>query len=90
MSCKNMWTLSQMSLKTETMMEQMRRNAIDYTLQQYVAAARHYYETCECGDTCTTLIHELEELGANMDAVIEIDLAIRDEVEASKKKEATT
>ena len=85
-----MYTLSEMSLKTEAMMEQMRLNAIDFTLQQFVKAARRYYETSEGGDTCTTLIHELEELGANMDAVIEIDLAISDEVEASKKKEATT
>ena len=79
-----MYTLSEMSLKTESMMEQIRRNAIDYTLSQFIEASRHYYETCDGGDLCTKLIKELEELGANMEAVIDIDLAIRDDVEERK------
>ena len=75
-----MFTIQSMIMKTEYMMEQIRMNAIDQVIEQFKTAARHYYETCEGGAEVTKLIKELESLGANMDAVVEIDLGIRDEV----------
>lgn len=75
-----MYTLSEMSLKTEWMMEQIRRNAIDTTFEEFKKASKHYYETCEGGQEVTRLYHELEELGANMDVVVDVDMEIRDEV----------
>ena len=75
-----MWTLSAMSMRTNWMMEQIRINAIESTFEAFKKATRHYYETCEGGAEVTRLIHELEELGANMEVVIDTDLEIRDEV----------
>ena len=75
-----MYTLSAMSMKTNWMIEQIRRNSIDATFEAFKKAARHYYETCEGGQEVTRLVHELEELGANMEVVIDTDLEIRDEV----------
>ena len=75
-----MFTIQGMMMKTEYMMEQIRRNAIDATLEQFKVATRHYYETCEGGDEVTRLYKELEKLGANMDAVFDIDWDIREEV----------
>lgn len=76
-----MMTLSRIVLKTNYMIEQMRLNAIDCTIDQFKEAARHYYQTSEGGQEVTKLIHELEELGVEMDEIIDIDLEIRDEVE---------
>ena len=75
-----MMTLSAMSLRTEWMIEQIRRNAIDATFEAFKKAAKHYYETSEGGEEVTRLIHELEELGANYEVIIDTDLEIRDEV----------
>ena len=75
-----MLTLQSMRMRTEYMLEQIRRDAIDATLEQFKAATRHYYETCEGGDKVTELYKELEKLGANMDAVFDIDWDIREEV----------
>ena len=75
-----MRTLQDMKMKTEYMMEQMRINAINDTLEKFKEAAKHYYETSEGGKEVTKLIKELEELGANMEYVTEVDLQIRDEV----------
>lgn len=75
-----MLTFQGMRMKTEYMMEQIRRNAIDQTVEQFKAATRHYYETCEGGAEVTRLVKELEKLGANMDAVFDIDWDIREEV----------
>lgn len=75
-----MMTLSQTVLRTNYMMEQIRINAINCTFEQFKKAARHYYQTSEGGQEVTRLIHELEDLGANMEIVIDTDLEIRDEV----------
>ena len=75
-----MRTFQGMRMNVDYMMEQMRRNAIDSTFEKFKEADRRYYETSEGGDEVTKLIKELEELGANMEYVIEIDLQIRDEV----------
>lgn len=75
-----MLTLQGMREKTNYMMEQMRRNAIDSTLEKFKAADRHYYKTSCGGDEVTKLYKELESLGANMEYIVEIDLQIRDEV----------
>ena len=75
-----MFTLQGLQMKTAAMMEQMRRDAIDHTFEQFKAADRHYYEICEGGEEVTRLIRELETLGANMEEVVDTDLNIRDEV----------
>lgn len=75
-----MRTLQGMKMNVDYMMEQMRINAINDTFEKFKAADRRYYETSEGGSEVTKLIKELEELGANMEYVIEVDLQIRDEV----------
>ena len=75
-----MRTLQGMRLKTDYMMEQMRINAINETFEKFKEADRHYYETSEGGKEVTKLIKDLEELGANMEYITEVDLQIRDEV----------
>lgn len=75
-----MQTLQELRMRTAYMMEEMRRRAIDETLEKFKVADRHYYETSEGGADTTKYIKELEELGVNMECIIEIDLQIRDEV----------
>ena len=75
-----MRTLQGMRMNVDYMMEQMRINAINDTFEKFKKADRHYYETSEGGDEVTKLFKELEELGANMEYVIEVDLEIRNEV----------
>lgn len=75
-----MRTLQGMKMNVDYMMEQIRVNAINDTFEKFKKADRHYYETSEGGSEVTKLIKELEELGANMEYVIETDLQIRDEV----------
>lgn len=75
-----MQILQELRMRTAYMMEEMRRRAIDETLEKFKVAARHYYETSEGGADTTKYIKELEELGVNMECIIEIDLQIRDEV----------
>lgn len=75
-----MITLQGLRMKTEAMMEQMRRDAIDQTFEQFKAAARRYYTQGYDNGESVALIHELENLGANMDVVFDADLEIRDSV----------
>lgn len=75
-----MRTLQGMRMKTEYMMERMRIDAINDTFEKFKEADRHYYKTSEGGEIVTKLFKELEELGANMEFVVETDLQIRDEV----------
>lgn len=76
-----MFTLQGLRMKTEYMMEQMHRDAVAYTLDKFMVADRHYYETSCGGQLVTDLIHELEnKLGVDPEIIIDIDLAIRDEV----------
>jgi adenylosuccinate synthase len=75
-----MRTFQEMRMNVDYMMEQMRINAINDTFEKFKKASRHYYETSDGGSEVTKLIKELEELGANMEYVIEVDLQIRDEV----------
>lgn len=75
-----MRTLQGMRMNVDYMMEQIRINAINDTFEKFKEADRHYYETSEGGSEVTKLIKELEELGANMEYITEVDLQIRDEV----------
>lgn len=75
-----MRTLQGMRMNVDYMMEQIRINAINDTFEKFKKADRHYYETSDGGSEVTKLFKELEELGANMEYVIEVDLQIRNEV----------
>ena len=75
-----MFTLQGLRMKTEAMMEQMRRDAIDRTFEQFRAADRRYYETCVGGEEVTRLFHILEDFGVDTIAIVETDLEIREEV----------
>ena len=75
-----MRTLQGMRMNVDYMMEQIRINAINDTFEKFKQASRHYYETCEGGSEVTSLIKELDDLGANMEYIFEIDLEIRNEV----------
>ena len=75
-----MFTIQGLRMKTEAMMEQMRRDAIDYTIEQFKEASRRYYTQGYDNGEAVALIKELEKLGANMEVVFDIDLSIRDEV----------
>lgn len=75
-----MFTIQGLMMKTEAMMEQMRRDAIDQTLEQFKEASRRYYTQGYDNGEAVALIKELEKMGANMEVVVDIDLSIRDEV----------
>lgn len=75
-------TMSRMAMKTSWMMEEMRRNAINETFETYKKLIRDYYTNGYdvTGGELDKTIRELEELGANMDVVLETEFQIRDEV----------
>lgn len=84
-----MLTLMGLRMKTEAMMERIHRDAVAYTLDKFKVADRHYYETSEGGRLVTDLIHELEDkLGVDPAVIIDLDLAIRDEVFGLGKENA--
>lgn len=73
-------TLSTMVMRTNYMIEEIRRQAIETTWKQFKEADRRYYETCEGGREVTKLILELYGYGVDPDEITDVDLAIRDEV----------
>ena len=75
-----MRTFQEMKMNVDYMMEQMRTSAINDTFDKFKKASRHYYETCEGGSEVTRLIKELDDLGANIEYIFEVDLEIRNEV----------
>lgn len=75
-----MLTFQAMREKTAYMMEEMRRSAIDTTVEQFKAAARRYYERGYDDGETVRLIHELEELGVDPDVIFDMDWEIREEV----------
>ena len=75
-----MFTIHELRMKTEAMMERMRRNAIDATFERFKEAAYKYYAQGYDNGELEAIIKELEELGANMEEVLDADLAIMEEV----------
>lgn len=80
-----MFTLQDLQMKTECMMEQIRRNAIDATIKEFKQAAKRYYTDGYDNGETIKLVKELEELGVYMEVIFDIDWNIREEVEISKK-----
>lgn len=60
--------------------EKIRDDAIKETLEKFKEADRKYYQTCENFQTVLELYRKLEQLGVDIDTVVDIDLHIRDEV----------
>lgn len=83
-----MRTFQGMRMRTDWMMEQLRRQAIDETWKKWEAAAFNYYRQGYDNGESVKLIKELERLGANSEAIIDRDLEIRDEVELEKELKA--
>lgn len=80
-----MKTLQGMRMETQMMMDKIQMDAINQTYSDWVEAVRNYYlQGYDNGET-TKLYKDLERLGANMGMVIDADLAIRDEIERTKK-----
>lgn len=75
-----MKNLQEMRMKTEYMMETMRQNAIMETFEKWKAAVREYYTNGYDNGETTKYYKELENLGANMEVLIEEDFNIREEV----------
>lgn len=73
-----MFTLDTMKRRTAYMMEVLRRQAIDDTLEKWKQAVHSYYSLGYDNGDLTKYYKELESLGANMDALIDIDFEIRD------------
>ena len=76
-----MMTLSQMTLKTNYMMEQLRLNALEDTLKKWKGALMHYYTQGYDNGETTKLYNELIKFGADPDELFDIDFEIRDSVE---------
>lgn len=75
-----MFTIQELMMRSEAIMEQIRIDAIEYTFEQFKEAARRYYTQGYDNGEAVALIKELEKLGANMEIVFDTDLSIRDEV----------
>ena len=75
-----MITLSEMSLKTQYMMEQMRLQAIEDTFNKYREALKNYYTQGYDNGESVKYYKELEELGVEFEVLFETDMEIRDSV----------
>lgn len=71
-------TIQGMRMKTEWMIEEMRRRAIDETMKQFVSAAHTYYSQGYDNGETVKLIHQLEDLGVDPEVIFDIDFAIRE------------
>ena len=68
-----MLTFQGMRMRTEYMMEEIRRQAIDATMVKYREACRAYHTNgCDNGET-VQLIHELEHLGVDPEIIWDIE-----------------
>ena len=81
-----MFTVQGLMLKTEYMMEQIHRTAVEYTVEKFREAARRYYTQGYDNGETVKLIHELEELGVSPDETFELDWQIREEVYGNKEE----
>lgn len=77
-----MMSLSQMALKTNYMMEQMRLDALNNTMKKWKGALMHYYTQGYDNGESTKLYNELIKFGANPEKLFDIDFDIRESVEA--------
>lgn len=77
-------TLQGLRMKTEAMMEEIRRRAIDDTIEKFKEAARTYYQRGYDNGETVKLVHDLMDLGVPQEAIIDIEFSIRDEVEEEK------
>lgn len=75
-----MITFQGMRKNASQITEKIREDAIRETLEKFKEADRKYYQTGEDFQTVRDLYKELEQLGADIETVIDIDLHIRDEV----------
>ena len=73
-------TFESMMARTEYMMQEIRRKAINETLEKFREANRTYYRTCMGGGEAAMLYKELECLGVDPEYLVEEDLRIRSEV----------
>ena len=73
-------TLQGMMMRTNYMIEEIRRSAIDETIERFKQASRHYYETSEGGADTTKYIHELVKLG------VDIGVEVETMIQAAQKK----
>lgn len=74
-----MITFQGMRKNVSQITEKIREDAIKETLEKFKEADRKYYQTCEGFQTVRELYGKLEQLGVDMEAVVDIDLHIRDE-----------
>lgn len=75
-----MMTLQGMRERTEYMMEKIREDAIMETFEKWKEAVRNYYINGYDNGETTKYYKELENLGANMEILIDEDFKIREEI----------
>lgn len=80
-----MMTLQGMMLRTQYMMEQIHRNAVDYTIEEMKKALRAYYENGYDNGESVKWIKEAEKLGVDSDLIFDIDFEIREDVQKGVK-----
>lgn len=73
-----MMTLSEMTMKTNWMMEMMRQNAIVNTIEKFKAACHSYYKNGYDNGETVQLVKELEKLGLDIDEIADIESEIRE------------
>lgn len=73
-----MFALDTMRRKTAYMMEALKYQAIEETFKKWEQATHSYYSIGYDNGETTKYYKELEDLGANMEALVDIDLEIRD------------
>ena len=83
-------TLQGMRQRTEWMMQEIQRQAVEETYAKWEEAARKYYRQGYDDGESTRLYKELESLGADMEWLIERDLEIRDEVYAGTEQRSAS
>lgn len=82
-----MMTIQGLMMKTDYMMEQIRLQAVEHTIEEFKKAAYRYYRQGYDNGETVALIKELKELGADDEYVTDLDLSIMDEVMAEQEGE---
>lgn len=75
-----MQTFQGMRWNTEYIAEKIRSDAIAETFEKWKNAVKNYYSIGYDSGESVKLYKELEKLGADMNRIVEIDLALRDNI----------
>lgn len=82
------WTLSEYATRTNWMMEQIRQNALNATIEKFKVETRRYYsgETEGSSREAEKLVLDLYNLGMSVDEVYDLEAEVKESVYCKEER----